>query len=46
MGADAALPSLLLELALGGALYLPALWLASPGRRNPLARLLGHQRES
>ena len=46
VGAGAALTSLLLELALGGVLYLSALWLLSPGRRKSLFLLLPHQRKS
>ena len=46
VGAGTALPSLLLELALGGALYLCSLWLASPGRGNPLAWLFPKQRRT
>ena len=46
VGAGAALPSLLLELALGGALYLSALWLASPGRRKPLSLPLPRKRKA
>ena len=46
VGADAALPSLLLELALGGALYLSALWLLSPGRRKSLFLLLPRKRKA